>query len=275
MSCLAYAWSGLPTLPLDGRSLRLKAHKSPICRYFLDLDQPVQERQPHRRRRHGLQDRRVPARQARQGRRVRAHEAAPGLRRQRDRPHLPRRREVPLGAHRGAQDAVPLRRRHRRALHGHASPSSRSPSPEATFADALRWITPSSEVDVLFIDGEPADLQLPSAVELEVTETDPGLRGDTVSGGGTKPATLETGAVDPGAAVRRAGRAHPRRHAHRRLRRARLRCAAPISAGRRSSRSTSTTSPAAAGGDARARRLAVHARARARGGRPRARSSTR
>ena len=57
---------------------------------------------------------------------------------------------------------------------------------------------------MLFIDDEPADLQLPSAVDLEVTETDPGLRGDTASGGGTKPATLETGASDPGAAVRRA-----------------------------------------------------------------------
>jgi elongation factor P len=54
---------------------------------------------------------------------------------------------------------------------------------------------PSSEVDVLFIDDEPADLQLPSAVDLEVSETEPGLRGDSVSGGGTKPATLETGAV--------------------------------------------------------------------------------
>jgi len=66
--------------------------------------------------------------------------------------------------------------------------------PEASVADELRWITPSSEVDVLFIDGEPAELQLPSSVELEVTETEPGLRGDTASGGGTKPATLETGA---------------------------------------------------------------------------------
>jgi elongation factor P len=66
---------------------------------------------------------------------------------------------------------------------------------QASVADALRWITPSSEVDVLFIDDQPGDIQLPSAVELEVTETDPGLRGDSVSGGGTKPATLETGAV--------------------------------------------------------------------------------
>jgi elongation factor P len=60
---------------------------------------------------------------------------------------------------------------------------------------ALRWIKPSSEVDVLFIDDEPSDVQLPSAVDLEVTQTDPGVRGDTASGGGSKPATLETGAT--------------------------------------------------------------------------------
>jgi elongation factor P len=66
---------------------------------------------------------------------------------------------------------------------------------EGTVAEALRWTQPSSEVDVLFIDDEPADVQLPSAVDLTVTQTDPGLRGDSVSGGGTKPATLETGAV--------------------------------------------------------------------------------
>jgi elongation factor P len=67
--------------------------------------------------------------------------------------------------------------------------------PQGTVADALRWAVPSSEVDVLFIDEEPSDLQLPSAVDLAVTETEPGLRGDTASGGGSKPATLETGAT--------------------------------------------------------------------------------
>jgi elongation factor P len=67
--------------------------------------------------------------------------------------------------------------------------------PEGAVQDALRWCKPSGEVEVLFIDDEPADVQLPSAVDLEVTQTDPGLRGDSVSGGGTKPATLETGAV--------------------------------------------------------------------------------
>ena len=65
--------------------------------------------------------------------------------------------------------------------------------PESTVSDALRWTKPNDEVDVLFIDGAPGDLQLPSSVILEVTETEPGLRGDTASGGGNKPATLETG----------------------------------------------------------------------------------
>ncbi len=67
--------------------------------------------------------------------------------------------------------------------------------PEAAVEDTLRWSKPSSEVDVLFIDDQPSDIQLPSAVDLEVTQTDPGVRGDSVSSGGTKPATLETGAI--------------------------------------------------------------------------------
>jgi elongation factor P len=60
--------------------------------------------------------------------------------------------------------------------------------------EPLRFTRASDEVDVLFIDDRPADLQLPSAVDLEVSQTEPGLRGDTASGGGTKPAELETGA---------------------------------------------------------------------------------
>ena len=66
--------------------------------------------------------------------------------------------------------------------------------PEPAVAEPLRWLKPSDDVEVLFIDGSPSDVQLPSAVNLQVTETDPGLRGDTVSSGGTKPATVETGA---------------------------------------------------------------------------------
>ena len=67
--------------------------------------------------------------------------------------------------------------------------------PEAAVEGTLRWCKPSSEVEVLFIDDQPSDVQLPSSVDLEVTQTDPGLRGDSVGGGGSKPATLETGAV--------------------------------------------------------------------------------
>jgi elongation factor P len=65
--------------------------------------------------------------------------------------------------------------------------------PEDTVKDALQWIRPNEEIEVLYVDDVASDIHLPSAVELEVTETDPGLKGDTVSGGGEKPATLETG----------------------------------------------------------------------------------
>jgi elongation factor P len=66
--------------------------------------------------------------------------------------------------------------------------------PEGAIGDALRWMKESDEVDLLYIDEQPADVQLPSAIDLAVTETEPGVRGDTVSGGGSKPAVLETGA---------------------------------------------------------------------------------
>jgi elongation factor P len=67
--------------------------------------------------------------------------------------------------------------------------------PEGTVQEALKWTKPNEEVDILFIDEQPSGVQLPASVELEVTQTDPGLRGDTASGGGNKPATLETGAT--------------------------------------------------------------------------------
>jgi elongation factor P len=66
--------------------------------------------------------------------------------------------------------------------------------PEGSIADPLRWLRESEEADVLYIDEQPADVQLPSALDLKVAETEPGVRGDTASGGGNKPAVLETGA---------------------------------------------------------------------------------
>ena len=65
--------------------------------------------------------------------------------------------------------------------------------PEASVKDTLQWVLPSEEVEVLYVDDKLADLQVPSAVEMAVTETEPGVRGDTASGGGDKPATLESG----------------------------------------------------------------------------------
>jgi elongation factor P len=65
--------------------------------------------------------------------------------------------------------------------------------PQDSVKDELQWIRPNEEVEVLYVDDQPSTLQIPTSVELEVTETDPGLKGDTVSGGGDKPATLETG----------------------------------------------------------------------------------
>jgi elongation factor P len=50
------------------------------------------------------------------------------------------------------------------------------------------------QVNVLFHNNKPIAIDLPNFVELAITETDPGVKGDTASGG-TKPATVETGAV--------------------------------------------------------------------------------
>ena len=68
---------------------------------------------------------------------------------------------------------------------GHRAESSRPASADDAESEARRAAVPH----------QPGDLQLPASVELEVTDTEPGVRGDTASGGGDKPATLETGAV--------------------------------------------------------------------------------
>jgi elongation factor P len=67
--------------------------------------------------------------------------------------------------------------------------------PKAVVGEALKWVPPNSDVELLYVDDRPTGAQPPSAAELTVTQTDPGLRGDTASGGGSKPATLETGVV--------------------------------------------------------------------------------
>jgi elongation factor P len=67
--------------------------------------------------------------------------------------------------------------------------------PLAVAGEAMKWMLPNDEVDVLFVDERPSDVQVPSAVDMKVTQTEPGVKGDTASGGGSKPATLESGVV--------------------------------------------------------------------------------
>ncbi|MBN1630726.1 MAG: elongation factor P [Thermoleophilia bacterium] len=66
--------------------------------------------------------------------------------------------------------------------------------PKSMFADRLDLMTLNMQVDVVYIDGEPYDVELPTFVDLKIVDTAAGVRGDTVSGG-SKSATLETGAV--------------------------------------------------------------------------------
>jgi elongation factor P len=60
--------------------------------------------------------------------------------------------------------------------------------------EARLYLKENTEVDVLYIDGAPVTVDVPNFVELTITKTDPGVRGDTAQGG-SKPATLETGAI--------------------------------------------------------------------------------
>ena len=62
-----------------------------------------------------------------------------------------------------------------------------------TVGDNRLLLVENVPVQILKFDGRPIDLQFPPHLELTVTRTDPGFRGDTASGGATKPATLETG----------------------------------------------------------------------------------
>ena len=67
--------------------------------------------------------------------------------------------------------------------------------PSDVIGETMRWVLPNDEVDVLFVDERPSDVQVAGAIEMKVTQTDPGVKGDTASGGGNKPATLESGVV--------------------------------------------------------------------------------
>ncbi len=65
---------------------------------------------------------------------------------------------------------------------------------ESSVGEAKQWISAEDNCTVTLFNGQPLAVVAPNFVELEVVETDPGLRGDTASGG-TKPAKLSTGAT--------------------------------------------------------------------------------
>jgi elongation factor P len=65
--------------------------------------------------------------------------------------------------------------------------------PRDTVGDAANYLLEEQTATIAFNDGNPLYVELPAAVELTVSQTDPGVQGDR-STGGTKPATLETGA---------------------------------------------------------------------------------
>ena len=68
------------------------------------------------------------------------------------------------------------------------------PFSKETVGEARLFLKENMEVEVLFWNNKPINIDLPSFVELIVAKCDPGVKGDTASGA-TKPATLETGAV--------------------------------------------------------------------------------
>jgi len=65
--------------------------------------------------------------------------------------------------------------------------------PQEKIGDQAKYLKEGFVVNISFYEDEALDVTLPNTVALKVTETSPGFKGDTVSGG--KPATLETGAV--------------------------------------------------------------------------------
>jgi elongation factor P len=65
---------------------------------------------------------------------------------------------------------------------------------KSTLAGRFDLMTLNMQVDVVYVDGQPYDVELPTFVDLKIVDTAAGVRGDTVSGG-SKAATLETGAV--------------------------------------------------------------------------------
>ncbi len=64
--------------------------------------------------------------------------------------------------------------------------------PESLISDSILFLKENEEVSIIFAEGQPVGIEIPTFCELKVKKTDPGVRGDTAQGG-SKPAELETG----------------------------------------------------------------------------------
>ena len=157
---------------------------------------------------------RVPAREAGQGRRVRADEAA----QREDRRRRSSARSTP--ASRSAWRSSSARTCSTSTPTATTSsswtsrPTTRSTSRARSWATRAEYLVEGGQAQVAMHEGVPIAVDLPASMVLTITETDPGVKGDTRTGA-LKPATLETGRGRPGAAVRRGGREGQGRHAHR------------------------------------------------------------
>ena len=76
------------------------------------------------------------------------------------------------------------------------------PVPDAVVGESSRYLLENQTAQVAIYEGNPIIVELPASVEMMLTYTEPGLQGDR-SSGGTKPATLETGAENSRSAVHR------------------------------------------------------------------------
>ena len=88
---------------------------------------------------------------------------------------------------------LPLRRRRRLPLHGSGDLRNAHARARTSSATIGKLLVDNVIVQIQKFNGKPIGLQFPPHVELTVTYTEPGVRGDTASGGVTKLATLETG----------------------------------------------------------------------------------
>ncbi len=166
--------------------------------FYLETERGHHERPEERHdlepRRRALDRRGVPARQAGQGPRLRAHQAEERHLGQGGRPDLQRRRQGRRGHRSTAARCSTCTARAPTSCSWTRRTTTSRGSPPTVVGDAANYLLEEQTVTVAFNDGTPLYVDLPAAVELTISQTDPGVQGDR-STGGTKPATLETGAT--------------------------------------------------------------------------------